>query len=589
MSVAVLKRKERVDDSHLSAIPNPMIRQIAANRKVASMSELDYTLKNVLHYSSFKDIDKAAALIADAIEGGKKIVIAGDYDCDGCTATSIMMRGLKMCGSENHAFMIPDRELHGYGLGEPFVGDIAKKHGVGLGDNDLSLLITVDSGISNIEGVAKAKSYGWNVLITDHHLPGEEIPNADAIVNPQLPDCEFPSKNVAGCGVAWYVIVAASRELEARGFYEDQERPNVVSLLDIVALGTVADLVGMDYNNRVLVTAGLNIIRAGRACPGINGLLAVAGKNWRTCTETDFGFALGPRINAAGRLGSMAPGVHCLIEDNVEVADELATQLDQLNAKRKEKQSGMEVEAHQMIESVSADGMKAGVALYGPDWPEGIIGIMAGQVKEKLGRPVIVFSDAHDGLIKGSGRSIPALHLRDTLALIDKAHPDMIHGFGGHHMACGLSVRKELFEEFRSAFERIVDEALSPDDYNKVIVSDGELEPADLSLNFIDSMRQIAPYGQKFEEPIFDGEFIVQKCRILNDKHLRLDVRSAHGSNAISGIMFNVPDIHEKWGGQLEGVKVQLAYKLSKNEFTPRGATEPRITPQMMLEYAERV
>ncbi|QYJ83182.1 single-stranded-DNA-specific exonuclease RecJ [Shewanella aegiceratis] len=566
-------RRPKVDDSHLPSHLSPILKQVYASRG-CTVDDCELALANLLRPDTLKDVDRAAAIIADAMAKQQSILIVGDFDADGATSTSVCLLALRMMGATNVDYLIPNRFDYGYGL-SPEIVQVAQQKGA-------ELLITVDNGISSIEGVAVAKALGMQVVITDHHLPGNSVPQADAIVNPNQLGCGFASKAIAGVGVAFYLMSALRAELRSRGWYQAQgiQEPNLATLLDIVALGTVADVVSLDTNNRILVDAGLKRVRAGRCRPGITALLEVAKRNTSRIVASDFGFAVGPRLNAAGRLDEMALGVETLLCDDMMRARRMACELDGLNAERRELETGMQQEALKSLESLSLNEAELpwGIALYQQDWHQGVIGILASRIKDKYHRPVIAFAEAGEGEIKGSARSIKGLHMRDLLELINARHPGMIIKFGGHAMAAGLSLRAGEFERFAKAYDEAVRELLAPEQLTGEIVSDGELSPAQLNMALARELRSAGPWGQNFPEPIFDGVFRIQQQRIVGERHLKLVLESECGQTMVDAIAFNVdlttwPDATIQYA--------EIAYKLDINEFRGNESL------QLMVEQIE--
>lgn len=566
-------RRPKVDDSHLPNHLSPILKQVYASRGCTT-SDCELALANLLRPDTLKDVDRAAAIIADAMAQQQSILIVGDFDADGATSTSVCLLALRMMGATNVDYLIPNRFDYGYGL-SPEIVQVAQQMGA-------QLLITVDNGISSIEGVAAAKALGMQVVITDHHLPGQGVPQADAIVNPNQLGCGFASKAIAGVGVAFYLMSALRAELRSRNWYQAKgiNEPNLATLLDIVALGTVADVVSLDTNNRILVDAGLKRVRAGRCRPGITALLEVAKRNTSRIVASDFGFAVGPRLNAAGRLDEMALGVETLLCDDMMRARRMASELDGLNAERRELETGMQQEALKSLESLSLNEAELpwGIALYQQDWHQGVIGILASRIKDKYHRPVIAFAEVGEGEIKGSARSIKGLHMRDLLELINARHPGMIIKFGGHAMAAGLSLRAGEFERFAKAYDEAVRELLAPEQLTGEIVSDGELSPAQLNMALARELRSAGPWGQNFPEPIFDGVFRILQQRIVGERHLKLVLESECGQTMVDAIAFNVdlttwPDATIQYA--------EVAYKLDINEFRGNESL------QLMVEQIE--
>ncbi|AQS37776.1 exonuclease RecJ [Shewanella psychrophila] len=566
-------RRSKVDDTHLPDSFSPLLKQIYASRGT-SAEDCDLTLSRLLRPNTMKGLDIASKIIADGIRDNRTILIMGDFDADGATSTCVCMLALKMMGASKIDYLIPNRFDFGYGLSPEIV---AVAHSKGA-----ELLITVDNGISSIEGVAAAKALGMQVVITDHHLPGKTIPDADAIVNPNQVDCTFASKSIAGVGVAFYLMSALRAELRQRNWYQEQgiSEPNLGHLLDIVALGTVADVVALDGNNRILVEAGLQRVRAGRCRAGITALLEVAKRNPAKIVASDFGFAVGPRLNAAGRLDEMALGVETLLCDDMMSARRMAAELDGLNAERRDLEADMQQEALKSLESVELNeaSLPWGIALFQEDWHQGVIGILASRIKDRYHRPVIAFADAGEGEIKGSARSIKGLHMRDLLELINSRYPGMILKFGGHAMAAGLSLRGKDFEAFEKAFDQGVRELLKPEQLTGEFVTDGDLSASDMNLAMASELRNAGPWGQEFPEPLFDGHFKVIQQRIVGEKHLKLVLETECGQTMLDAIAFNI-DLKTWPDATIE--HAQVVYKLDVNEF--RGNQ----TVQLMVEQIE--
>ena len=561
-------RRTQVNDDHLPQTLHPIIRQVYARRGVTSDKQLELTATHLCAVDSLKGLPEACALLYLALKEQKNITIIGDFDADGATSTALMMEALKMLGSKNHHFLVPNRFKYGYGL-TPEIVDIAASQGA-------QVLVTVDNGISCIAGVNQAKALGLEVVVTDHHLPGNTVPSADAIVNPNQVGCNFASKSLAGVGVAFYFMLALRKYLREQTWFEQQNisEPNIAQLLDLVALGTVADVVSLDANNRILVEQGLKRIRAGATRPGIQALIEIAGKNQQKLVASDFGFALGPRINAAGRLDDMAFGINCLLAEDLSTARVMAADLDDLNKTRREIEQGMQVEAEQVLKSLqfSEDNLPHGISLFHADWHQGVIGIVAGRLKEKYHRPSIVFAKANNeegnehviikDEIKGSARSIPGLHIRDLLEHIDSQHPGIILKFGGHAMAAGLSIQADKFQHFSELFEQYAKQWLSTEALTGVLASDGSLSTSDMTLDFAELLRAAGPWGQNFPEPLFDDTFTLVQQRIVGEKHLKLVVEK--DQQIFDAIAFNV-DI-KRWPDH-QTKQVQLAYRLDINEF----------------------
>ncbi|HHK5889346.1 TPA: single-stranded-DNA-specific exonuclease RecJ [Serratia marcescens] len=555
-----LRRRPAADDTHLPASLPPLLRRLYALRGVQAEQELERGVKGMLPWQQLDGIDAAVSLLQQALADGRRIMVVGDFDADGATSTALTVLALRSMGGASVDYLVPNRFEDGYGL-SPEVVEQAATRGA-------ELIVTVDNGISSHAGVDVAHAKGMQVLVTDHHLPGETLPAAEAIVNPNLRGCAFPSKSLAGVGVAFYLMLALRARLRDSGWFEQRAlaMPNLAELLDLVALGTVADVVPLDANNRILVYQGLNRIRAGKCRPGIRALLEVANRDARQLAANDLGFALGPRLNAAGRLDDMSIGVALLLSDDIAQARMLANDLDALNQTRREIEQGMQVEALQLCDQLerTSTELPYGLAMYHPEWHQGVVGILASRIKERFHRPVIAFAPAGDGILKGSGRSVPGLHMRDALERLDMLNPGLMMKFGGHAMAAGLSLEEARFDEFRQRFGELVGEWLDPAMLEGVIWSDGELAMQELSLTTAELLREGGPWGQAFPEPTFDGKFRILQQRLVGEKHLKLMVEPLGGGPLLDGIAFNVdttlwPDSSVR--------EVELAYKLDVNEF----------------------
>ncbi|ASA56268.1 single-stranded-DNA-specific exonuclease RecJ [Vibrio gazogenes] len=560
-----VKRRPVADISLLPDSIPPILRRLYIGRGVQHVSQLEKSAKSLHSYQLLDGIERAVAILFDAIQRQQRIIVVGDFDADGATSSALSVLALRMMGSHRVDYLVPNRFDDGYGL-SPEVVDQA------LAMN-AEVIMTVDNGVSSIEGVRYAKQQGLTVIVTDHHLPGHVLPEADAMVNPNLPSCPFPSKALAGVGVAFYLMMALCVAMRGQNWFGQQgiPEPKLMELLDLVALGTVADVVPLDENNRVLVHQGLQRIRAGHVRPGIQALIEVAKRDARHLVAADFGFALGPRINAAGRLDDMSFGVELLLCDNIHAARRMASELDALNQTRKEIESGMKQEAMAFCERLKlgeGSELPFGIALFQRDWHQGVIGILASRIKDSYHRPVIAFADAGDGLLKGSCRSIPGLHMRDTLDLIDTRHPGLILKFGGHAMAAGLSIKASDFEHFSCQFDRVVRDNLDESALKGVLLSDGELLPEEFSMYTAETIRAGGPWGQAFPEPLFDGEFKVLDQKLVAEKHLKLMLEPIYLGHTthkmIDAIAFNV-DVR-RWPDR--SVKtVHIVYKLDINEF----------------------
>lgn len=537
---------------------HPLMQQLLLSRNIASPDDVQHELNGLLK-PNLKDLPKAASLLADVIQRQGRILIVGDFDADGATSTALGLTALGAMGAQHVDFLVPNRFEYGYGL-SPEIVEVAKQRAP-------DLLITVDNGISSIEGVAAAREAGMTVIVTDHHLAGDALPDADAIVNPNQPGCPFPAKSTAGVGVMFYVLSALRAELNQRGWFEHRAEPKLADYLDLVALGTVADVVPLEKNNRILVEQGLRRMRAGRTRAGIRALLQVAKRRLSTLVATDLGFALGPRLNAAGRLDDMSVGIRLLTTNNEQEALQLASELDDLNRERREIEQGMQREALDIVERMpfSDDDLPPGLCLYDPSWHQGVVGIVASRIKERFHRPVIVFADADDHEIKGSARSIPGVHMRDMLDLVAKAEPGVLNKFGGHAMAAGMSLAREKLPLFEQTFHRVLREYGDEECWTARLLSDGELRSADLNLDVAQMLRHGMPWGQQFPEPLFDGEFLLINQRIVGERHLKLVLAPVDSTQqAIDAIAFNIDTA--EWPNH-DVKKVSVAYKLDVNEF----------------------
>ncbi|CAB1210641.1 TPA: single-stranded-DNA-specific exonuclease RecJ [Klebsiella michiganensis] len=555
-----LRRREAVDGVDLPADLPPLLQRLYASRGVRSAQELERGVKGMLPWSQLTGVEKAVEMLYGAFKQGLHIVVVGDFDADGATSTALSVLALRALGYGNVSYLVPNRFEDGYGL-SPEVVDQAHARGA-------QMIMTVDNGISSHAGVDRAHALGIPVLVTDHHLPGDSLPAAEAIINPNLRDCEFPSKSLAGVGVAFYLMLALRTFLRDKGWFEERgiAPPNLADLLDLVALGTVADVVPLDANNRILTWQGLSRIRAGKCRPGIKALLEIANRDPQKLAASDLGFALGPRLNAAGRLDDMSVGVALLLCDNTGEARVLANELDALNQTRKEIEQGMQAEALTLCEKLerSSETLPGGLAMYHPQWHQGVVGILASRIKERFHRPVIAFAPTGDGTLKGSGRSIQGLHMRDALERLDTLYPGLILKFGGHAMAAGLSLEEARFEEFQQRFGELVTEWLDPALLQGEVVSDGPLAAAEMSMEVAQMLRDAGPWGQMFPEPLFDGRFRLLQQRLVGERHLKVMVEPVGGGPLLDGIAFNVDTSLWPDNGVRE---VQLAYKLDINEF----------------------
>ncbi|HEC27816.1 MAG TPA: single-stranded-DNA-specific exonuclease RecJ [Gammaproteobacteria bacterium] len=569
-----IRRREIPSEIGLDKNLTPLLNRIYLARNITSNSELDYHLKHLPAPLLMKGMEDAVTLVAEGLSTDQKILIVGDFDADGATSTTVMMKGLRAMGAKQVSYLIPNRFKFGYGL-TPEIVEVAAQQ-------NPDLIITVDNGIASIDGVVIAKEKGIRVLVTDHHLPGDELPDADVIINPNQPGDEFPGKNIAGVGVAFYLLLALRSRLRDNGWFTEQElaEPNLAELLDIVALGTVADVVPLDHCNRILVKQGLARINSGQACPGILALIDVANRLPGNLVASDLGFAIAPRLNAAGRIESMSIGIECLLAEEHETAHEIAVRLDSINQERRTIESEMKVQALNDLKKIQMDetkDMPIGLCIYDQNWHQGVIGILAARIKERFHRPVIAFAPAgeeQEGL-KGSARSIPGLHIRDVLAAVDTQHPGLIKKFGGHAMAAGLSLANESFEAFSVAFNKEVERLLGDMPLEKVFLTDGELTTTELDINTANLLRQAGPWGQLFPEPLFEGDFKVIDKRIVGKYHLKMQL--SDGSTLIDAIMFNI----REGDAAMARDTVHLVYKLDVNEFRGKRSV------QMMVEHMQ--
>jgi len=555
-NIAVRDHSPRVRFALEEAGVHPLLARLFAARGVRSADELVDDAARLLPPSTMKGAAEAARLLADAIAAGRRICIVADYDCDGATACAVALRGLTLLGARRETlhYVVPDRRVHGYGL-TPAIVDLAMAHAP-------SLLVTVDNGIASLEGVAHARALGIDVLVTDHHLPALrddviELPDANVIVNPNQPGCSFESKAIAGVGVMFYVLLALRAELRARGQFDDRSQPRLDALLDLVALGTVADVVKLDANNRRLVAQGLKRVRSGRMQAGVAALLQAAGRDPARCAAHDFGFALGPRINAAGRLSDMTLGIECLMTDDAARAQELAALLDGINRQRREVEADMSEQAQTLLDGLLAAGTTPpAVVLFDAGFHEGVVGIVAGRVKDRLHRPTFVFARGADGLLKGSGRSITGFHLRDALDLMSKRHPQMLQRFGGHAMAAGCTLAADQLERFTEALRLVALEWLDAAALQRRVWSDGSLEAEWFNVQTIAAL-DAQVWGQGFEAPMFSDAVEVMQQRLVADKHLKLKLR-------VGGALREAI-----WFGRIEPLppRATIAYRLSIDRF----------------------
>jgi len=563
----------------LSTELHPIMRRIYQARGITTAKELECTLTHLLPYQALAGIEQACQHLAQAVTEQQKILILGDFDADGATSTAVAVTALRMLGAKQVHYLVPNRFEFGYGITPEIVKVAAELKP--------DIIITVDNGIANLAGVAAAKAAGIKVVITDHHLPGAELPNADAIVNPCQPGDRFPTKCLAGVGVIFYVMLALRAHLRDLGWFATQEiaEPNMSVLLDLVALGTVADLVPLDHNNRILVHQGIQRIRAGKARPGIQALLKIAGRAYERVTTIELGFALGPRLNAAGRLTDMSLGIECLLAEDFNRAYELATQLSVLNEERRlieqemQQQAFAELAKFTALENQTAK-LPLGLCLFDEKWHQGVIGLLASRLKDRLHRPVIIFAPGTETELKGSARSIPGLHIRDLLAIMAAKHPHLIIKFGGHAMAAGLTIAKKNYTLFAEIFAQEVQALLGEQAPCSEIHSDGELDHADFNLELAELLRAAGPWGQAFPEPVFDGRFRLLQQWLVGGKHLKLSLGLENSNKPLEGIAFNVN--LKEWPNHRMQL-AHIAYRLSINEF------QGRKTVQLIIEQLEGI
>ncbi|MDH3990976.1 MAG: single-stranded-DNA-specific exonuclease RecJ [Gammaproteobacteria bacterium] len=544
---------------------HPVLQRIYAARGVTQVEDLDYALRGLLPVSTLTGVDEAVELIADHAE--KHITIIGDFDADGATSTALVIRCLREFGISNVDYLVPNRFKFGYGLTPEIVRVAAER--------SPDLLITVDNGVSSIEGVKEAHAFNMKVLITDHHLPGSELPDADAMVNPNLEDNDFGSPHLAGVGVAFYLMAALGRELESRGQKGASKVP--AKYLDLVALGTVADVVRLDHNNRILVEQGIKRIRAGRAVPGIAALFNQARRSVSRAVSIDLGFVVGPRLNAAGRLEDMSVGIECLLTDDPAVAARIASMLDEINKERKTIESKMRQQAFAYVDAMDSTNLPSCVCLFDKDWHQGVVGLIASRVRERCDRPVFAFAREEEGVLKGSARSVPGVHIRDLLESISSSAPGLIPRFGGHAMAAGLNLGEQDFDRFSALAAAKLNEMYPDADFSGAILTDGNLPESALNLKFARALREAGPWGAGFPEPVFSGDFSIDDQRTVGESHLKMRVRPAVGGNAVDAIAFN------QAGPAYRGT-VQLTYRLDVNEF--RGIESPQLIVEQIVNIS---
>ncbi len=574
MQKKIIKRRTETTESLFPQLPT-VLQRVYSARGVKSEIELEHSLEHLLPYQTLLGMDQAVACLFDALYQQKTILIIGDFDVDGATSTAVAIRALRSFGAKQVAFLVPNRFAFGYGL-TPELVQVAVK------EFNPALIVTVDNGIANHAGVAAAKELGIQVIITDHHLAADTLPLADAIVNPNQPHDLFPSKNLAGVGVIFYVMLALRRYLIDCQWFVQQSipEPNMSRLLDLVALGTVADVVALDHNNRILVHQGLRRIRAGQCVPGISALLELANRNPKRVVAADLGFVVAPRLNAAGRLDDMSLGIESLLCDDLRQVREMVAVLDQLNDERRVIEKEMQEQALTFLKKIQLDQvtLPRGICLFDHEWHQGVIGILASRIKDRFRRPVIAFALASDTELKGSARSIPGVHIRDVLAQIATQYPDLIGKFGGHAMAAGLTLSRDALDAFSRAFDQVISNQLKEEDLHHALLSDGELQSHELTLEVAELLREAGPWGQAFPEPLFEGIFEIVEQRLLAGKHLKMML--AKEDKLFDAIAFNT-DVNDWPNYRCE--RVNIVYRMDVNEF------RNKCKVQLVVEHLEAV
>lgn len=576
MNRTLVRRIPSVESVELDV--HPVLRQVYKNRDISDSCQLDYSLNNLLTPAKLSNIDEASDIIVSAIQANAPILITGDFDADGATGSALGYLALTAFGARKVSYICPDRRLFGYGLTEEFVKSFA--------ETQPELVITVDNGITSLAGVRLAREYGMTVVVTDHHLPGEELPEADAIVNPRLPGDQFGSKNLAGVGVMWYVMSIVRKKLREEKWFESEgvAEPNMAHYLDLVAVGTIADVVPLDYNNRILVSEGLKLINKGRCRYGIRCLLEESGKKIGDVVSEDLAFTVGPKLNAAGRLDDISYGIKCLVSTDAEEVRNVVKTLERLNITRK----AMEVEMVQTAKDEVRNNLNSiqqsipGICLYNADWHQGIIGLIASRVKEYTGKPAVIFAPDNEGKLRGSGRSVQGLNLRDVLASIEAIEPDIFVQYGGHAMAAGMTLLEANLERFKSLYQEELSRQLGHRIWENQILSDGEI--CDLRLEAAEEVRCGGPWGQQFEEPVFDGIFNVVSHRMLKDGHLSVRLSSPHSNETVAGIFFRYSNFHSQ---PPEHRSYRCAFHLVVNEF--RGSRKPQLNLIYMSDDISKV
>jgi len=566
--------REVPDNINLPDLIHPVLKRVYASRNIKSSKDLDYSLSSLIPFEQLSGINDAVILLQEMLEQKKRMLIIADFDADGATSCALAIRGLTAMGAKDVIYVVPNRFEHGYGL-SPEIVDVAL-------DYDPDLIITVDNGISSICGVEYARKNGVKVLITDHHLPAKELPNADVIINPQLANDKFPSKNLAGVGVIFYILLALRAKLKQEYWFENNniDYPNLANFLDLVALGTIADLVPLDKNNRTMVAHGLKLIKNNKSKPGIYALLNQAGRQLSKLTSSDLSFAVAPRLNAAGRLTDMSLGIECLLTDDEDDAIKIAGKLNRLNIERRKIQDNMQEEALAELEKYLQDTsgeIPYGICIYDKDWHQGVVGILASKIKEKFNRPVIVFAKENEGVLKGSARSISGLHIKDVFDEIATLHPDLILTFGGHAMAAGLTIKESEYSNFSNIFNKYANQYISSDRLEDAYLTDGELSDEDFTVPLAQAIQDAGPWGQSFPEPTFAGQFKILDKRVVGENHLKLKLQSRDNSATLDAIAFNMTDTN--WPPETQ--QIVSTYRLGINDF--QGNTQV----QLFLEHIE--
>tara|TARA_B100000959_G_scaffold167695_1_gene175668 strand:+ start:94 stop:1824 length:1731 start_codon:yes stop_codon:yes gene_type:complete len=566
--------REVPNNIDLPDLIHPVLKRVYASRNIKSSKDLDYSLGSLIPFEKLSGINDAVILLEEMLEKKKRILIVADFDADGATSCALAIRGLTAMGAKDVIYVVPNRFEHGYGL-SPEIVEIALGY-------DPDLIITVDNGISSICGVECARKNGIKVLITDHHLPGRELPNADVIINPQLADDRFPSKNLAGVGVIFYILLALRAKLKEKNWFKNNNinYPNLANFLDLVALGTIADLVPLDKNNRTMVAHGLKLIKKNKSKPGINALLNQAGRQLNKLTSSDLSFAVAPRLNAAGRLTDMSLGIECLLADDEDNAIEIAEKLNRLNTERRKIQDDMQEEAlaelEKYLQSTSGE-IPHSICIYNKDWHQGVVGILASKIKEKFNRPAIVFAKENQDTLKGSARSISELHIKDVFDEIAKLHPELILTFGGHAMAAGLTIKESHYENFSNAFDKVVSQHISSDKLEDEYLTDGELSDEDFTLPLALAIQDAGPWGQSFPEPTFAGLFKILDKRVVGKNHLKLKLQSKDNHTPLDAIAFNMTDTN--WPPETD--QILSTYRLGINDFQGNSQV------QLFIEHIE--